>query len=58
MRLYAEWHGDWNDHHGNYRWQRLGDAAKQMGLAVPENLHAASADAALTRELLRAMAGE
>jgi hypothetical protein len=29
-----------------------------MGLAVPENLHAASADAALTRELLRAMAGE
>jgi DNA polymerase III epsilon subunit-like protein len=58
MRLYAEWHGDWNDYHGNYRWQRLGDAAEQMGLAVPENLHAASADAALTRELLRAMAGE
>ena len=49
MLLYAEWHGDCNDYRGNYRWQRLGDAAEQMGLALPENLHAASADAALTR---------
>jgi DNA polymerase III epsilon subunit-like protein len=57
MKLYAEWHGAWNDCRGNYRWQRLGDAARQMGLAVPENLHAASADAALTRALLMAMAG-
>jgi DNA polymerase-3 subunit epsilon len=58
MKLYAEWYGDWNDFHGNYRWQRLGDAAEQMGLAVPVNLHAASADAALTRRLLLAMAGQ
>jgi len=58
MKLYAEWYGDWNEFHGSYRWQRLGDAAQQMGLALPANLHAASADAALTRELVRAMAGE
>ena len=58
MKLYAAWHGEWNDQRGGYRWQRLGEAARQMGLALPENLHAASADAALTRALLVAMAGD
>jgi DNA polymerase-3 subunit epsilon len=58
MQLYAAWHGDWNHARQDYRWQKLGAAAAQMGLAVPENLHAARADAALTRALVRAMAGE
>ncbi len=23
MEMYAQWYGDWSDHHGSYRWQKL-----------------------------------
>lgn len=23
MKMYAQWYGDWNEYHGNYRWQKL-----------------------------------
>jgi DNA polymerase-3 subunit epsilon len=58
MLLYAEYHGEWNDYRGNYRWQRLGNAARQCGLAIPPDLHRAAADAELTRRLLQYIAGE
>lgn len=51
-KLSAQWYGDWNDFHGENLCQPLGEAAQQIGLDVPVNLHAASADAALTRRLL------
>lgn len=56
MELYAEFWGDWSEYHGNYRWQRLGEAMRQQGLNLPENLHRAAADAECTRRLVRWMA--
>lgn len=55
MEAYAEWWGDWSECHGNYRWQKLGDAMRQQGLSLPENLHRAAADAECTRRLVVAM---
>ena len=28
MLAFASWRGDWNDYYGNYRWHKLGDAAR------------------------------
>ncbi len=28
MIAFAAWRGDWNDYYGNYRWHKLGDAAR------------------------------
>ena len=56
MKLYAEFYGDWDDYRGNYRWQRLGNAARQCGLRIDEDLHRARADTELTRQLVLHMA--
>lgn len=47
--------GDWNDYHGNYRWQRLETAARQLGVTV-ENAHSAIGDCATTLAVIEAMA--
>jgi DNA polymerase-3 subunit epsilon len=46
MEQYSAWVGDWNDYHGNYRWQRL-----------PGGDHSALGDCQATRKLLFKMAG-
>lgn len=56
MLLYAAYHGEWNDRRGSYRWVKLGVAAEQCGLTVPENLHRARVDADLGRQILLHMA--
>jgi len=56
MKLYAQFYGEWNEYHGNYRWQRQEAAAHQLGLNVPADLHRAKADAALCRLIVEAMA--
>jgi len=58
MELYAQYWGEWDEYHGNYRWQRLTDAARQQGVSLPEGMapHRAEADAELTRRVLIAMA--
>lgn len=56
MKLYAEYHGDWDEYRQNFRWQRLGNAARQCRLEIPTNLHRARADAELTRRLVFHMA--
>ena len=56
MELYAQYYGDWNDWHGNYRWQRLGNAALQCGIELPVGTHRALADAELTRQVVLHMA--
>ncbi len=38
MQLYARYHGEWDDHHRSYRCQKLGDAARQCRLPVPQDL--------------------
>jgi DNA polymerase-3 subunit epsilon len=52
MKLYARYHGDWNEYHQSYRWQKLSYAAKQCQIIVPPDLHRARADAELTRQVL------
>jgi DNA polymerase-3 subunit epsilon len=56
MNLYARYYGDWNDYHGNYRWQRLSNAALQCGIELPLGIHRAQMDAELTRRILLHMA--
>ena len=51
MLWYAEYWGDWDDYHGNNRWQRLTNAIHQQGLR--ENAaHSALGDALMTRDLI------
>ncbi len=55
MLLYAQYRGEWNARHGNYRWHKLEEAGAQCGLTLP-NAHRAQADALLARAVLHAMA--
>jgi DNA polymerase-3 subunit epsilon len=56
MELYAEFYGDWNNYHKSYRWQKQSDAAHQLGIEIPADLHRAAADANLCRLIVEAMA--
>ncbi len=56
MRLYADFHGEWDGRHRGYRWQTLEDAGCQCGIALP-NAHRARADALLARAVLHYVAG-
>jgi len=57
MELYATYYGDFNDYHGSYRWQRLGNAVLQCGIDLPLSVHRALADAELTRRVMLHVAG-
>lgn len=48
MKLYADYYGEWDSYHGNNRWQKLGRAADQCGISMP-NVHRARGDALLSR---------
>ncbi len=56
MRLYAEYAGQWDDRHGDYRWHSLTAAANRCDLG-PFRGHDALADARMTLRLLKHMAG-
>jgi DNA polymerase-3 subunit epsilon len=56
MLMYAEFHGEWNDYRQSYRWQKLSDAADQLRIALPNDLHRAQADATLTLRVMERMA--
>jgi len=56
MELYAQFYGEWNERYGNYRWQKLGNAARQCGIRIPTDLHRARADAELTRQVIHHVA--
>ena len=57
MKLYARFFGEWNNYWGNYKWQKLGEAALHCGLELPKDLHRARADAELARQVVIYMAG-
>ncbi len=57
MQLYAEYHGAWNRSKRAYAWHKQHVAAGALGLALPEDLHRARADAELCRRIIRKMAG-
>ncbi len=54
MLAYAEHYGDWNDYRGNYRWQRLTDAAFQTKAEI-KNAHNALGDCLMTLAVCKAM---
>jgi DNA polymerase-3 subunit epsilon len=55
MNAYAEFYGEWNDYHGNYRWQRLSAAIRQQGLKV-DAAHSAVGDCLMTLALVKHLA--
>ncbi|NOI20772.1 3'-5' exonuclease [Vibrio coralliilyticus] len=56
MLWYAEYFGDWNDYHGNYRWQKLVNACEQQGVDTSDlTAHRALADCEMTRRLIHAV---
>jgi DNA polymerase III epsilon subunit-like protein len=57
MEIYAEFWGEWSSFHGNYKWQRLGDAMRQQGIKFEGTMHRALADCQVTRLLMLKMAG-
>lgn len=58
MEAYAEHVGDWNDYHGNYRWQKLIDAAREAKYRLPDGVHphSAAADCLMTLAVCRFLA--
>ncbi|MBE3953120.1 3'-5' exonuclease [Vibrio parahaemolyticus] len=56
MLWYAEFYGDWNDCHGDYKWQSLTNACAQQGIDVSDlTAHRALADCEMTRRLIHAV---
>jgi len=55
MRLYAQFHGEWNPARRDYRWQKLEDAGRQCGISIP-NSHRAREDTLLARAVLEHIA--
>lgn len=58
MLAYAEYKGDWNHGHGDFKWHSLTNAAKQQGITLEGTAHRALYDCQLTRELILKMAAE
>lgn len=58
MHLYAEFYGEWDNSRNSYRWHKLGVAAAQCGIAWPDDLHRALADAQLTRAIVEHIASQ
>jgi len=54
MKLYAQFVGEWNHRHGNYRWHSLDSAGSQCKIAL-QNVHRALGDALLTQAVFSAM---
>lgn len=57
MMEYAEYNGDWNEYHGNYRWVKLTDAARAMGVPVSD-AHSALGDCRMTLGVIQALAAK
>ena len=57
MNLAAVWWGDWSEWHGNYRWQRLGIVACELGIDT-SGAHDAAADALMTWKVIQALAAK
>jgi len=57
MKLYAQFHGEWDHKRGNYRWQSLDTAGKQLSILLP-NSHRAKEDTLLTKAVLEYIASQ
>jgi DNA polymerase-3 subunit epsilon len=56
MKLYAEFHGEWNDYYRSYKWQSLETAAATCGI-VAEGAHRALQDCRTSLNLVHHIAG-
>jgi DNA polymerase III epsilon subunit-like protein len=56
MEQYAQFYGEWNDYHGNYRWQSLGSACHQQGIQFIGTAHSALGDCRATLAVIKKMA--
>lgn len=59
MEWYAQFNGEWNDYHGNYRWKKLREALAAFGLKHEDfgtKEHDAATDARATLAVIRKMA--
>jgi DNA polymerase-3 subunit epsilon len=54
MLDYAKFRGEWNYSRGNYKWQKLTNAAKQQGIEI-KNAHRALGDCMMTLAVLKKM---
>ena len=54
MEAFAEIYGEWNDYHGNYRWQKLTTAAHYYTISS-NGAHDALADCRMTLAVVKAM---
>lgn len=56
MNAFSEFYGEWNDYHGNYRWQKLVTAAAHCGVTIAD-AHSALGDCymalAVTKHMLK-----
>ncbi len=55
MLQYGAFDGEWNPRYGNYRWHKLGVAARKVGVPMP-SAHRALADTEACRGVVHAMA--
>ena len=53
MLRYAEWKGEWNEYRGNWRWHRLGEAARATGFDEDVEWHRALGDTMACRHVWR-----
>ena len=51
MLAYAEYKGEWNAHHGNYKWHKLSVAAAATGFKEDVTFHRALGDALAARHV-------
>lgn len=56
MLMFAEVYGEWNEYHGNYRWQKLTTAARYYGYEF--TAHDALADVRATLHIYECMVAE
>jgi DNA polymerase III epsilon subunit-like protein len=59
MEMYAQFNGEWDIYHGNYRWKKLRDALAALGLKhedFGEKEHDACTDARATLAVIKKMA--
>lgn len=54
MLHYAKYWGEWNYSKGNYKWQKLTNAARQQGIEI-KNAHRALGDCMMTLAVLNTM---
>jgi len=55
MKLFAQFYGEWNHRHNNFRWSKLSDAARICGVDV-RNTHRALGDCKMTLGVIRHIA--